>query len=699
MIRTDKSWTIRSGQSTLLTAALVLLMAPINSHAAAPALEEIVVTGEFRQTDINRLPASVSVIGVQEMQARAAQHLEDVTGIVPNLNVTSGASRARYYQIRGIGERGQFEEPLNSSVGLLIDGVDFSGVGGVATLFDVEQIEVFRGPQGTRYGANALAGLINVKTNDPSDVLEGNLRAEAGNYDSYGVGGALSGPIGETVSARLAGNYYRSNGFADNDFTDDDDTNERDELMLRGKVVWQVSDATELSAMLGRVEIDNGYDAFSLDNKRDTLSDQPGQDKHDATFGSLGFDWSGGDVFGLQGLVSYADSDISYGYDEDWVFVGFDPAEYSSFDSYDRDRQTATLELIATSESGGRLFGESTDWALGVYALNTQVDLTRTYTFLAEPFDSDYEVDRIALFGQTESALTERMNLTLGLRYEYHSSEYDDSNGVDFDPDDDLFGAKIALDYMLNDSTMAYISAAKGYKAGGFNTLGSLDPDLREFDPEDLYNLEAGVKGSWFEDSLSARISAFYMWRDDMQVESSVVRVRPDGSSEFIQFVGNASDGTNSGFEAELEFRATDGLTLFANLGLLFSEYDGFVNAAGEDLDGRDQAQAPEYQFFLGADYRFGNGLFLRAEVEGKDDYYFSDNHDGKSDAYELLNLAAGIDRGNWSVTLWGRNVTDEDYFVRGFFFGNDPRDFYEPKVYTQLGEPARYGMTLEWQY
>ena len=184
MTRTDKSWAIRSGQSTLtatlLTAALMLLMAPSNSHAAAPALEEIVVTGEFRQTDINRLPASVSVIGVQEMQARAAQHLEDVTGIVPNLNVTSGASRARYYQIRGIGERGQFEEPLNSSVGLLIDGVDFSGVGGVATLFDVEQIEVFRGPQGTRYGANALAGLINVKTNEPSDVLEGNLRAGSG---------------------------------------------------------------------------------------------------------------------------------------------------------------------------------------------------------------------------------------------------------------------------------------------------------------------------------------------------------------------------------------------------------------------------------------------------------------------------------------------------------------------------------------
>jgi len=290
------------------------------------------------------------------------------------------------------------------------------------------------------------------------------------------------------------------------------------------------------------------------------------------------------------------------------------------------------------------------------------------------------------------------MTLTLGLRYEYHTSDYSDSNDVNFDPDDDLFGAKVALDYLLNDSTMVYASAAKGYKAGGFNTLGSLDPDLREFDPEDLYNLEIGIKGSWFDDSLTGRFSGFYMWRDDMQVESSVVRARPDGSSEFIQFVGNASDGSNSGFEAEVTYQLTDGLELFANLGLLFTEYDGYVNAQGEDLDGRDQAQAPKYQFFVGADYRFGNGFFLHAEIEGKDDYYFSDNHDQQSKAYELINLAAGIERGSWRATAWGRNVTDKDYFVRGFFFGNDPRDFYTPKLYTQLGEPARYGVTLEWQ-
>jgi outer membrane receptor protein involved in Fe transport len=681
-----------------LAAAVTAQGQEVKQAETAQVIEEILVTGEFRAVDINRLPASISVIGAEEMQLRAVQHLEDISGIVPNLNVTSGASRARYFQLRGIGERGQFEEPLNSSVGLLIDGVDFSGVGGVATLYDVSQVEVFRGPQGTRYGANALAGLISVRTNDPTESLDGNLRMEAGNYDSYGLSGAVSGPLTETISARLAANYYRSDGFADNNFTGDDDGNERDELMLRGKASWQVSETTELTAMLGRIEIDNGYDAFSLDNDRDTLSDQPGHDQHDATFGSIGVDWRSSDVFRIEALAAYADSNIGYGYDEDWVFVGFDPDEYSSFDSYDRDRRTATLEVKVASQADGRLFNDSTDWVVGVYALDSDVDLTRTYTFLPGPFDSDYEVDRYALFGQSETALSDRLNLTFGLRYEYHTSDYSDSNGVNFDPDDDLVGAKVALDYLLDDSTMVYASAAKGYKAGGFNTLGTLDPDLREFDPEDLYNLEIGVKGSWLGDTLTGRFSGFYMWRDDMQVESSVVRTRPDGSSEFIQFVGNASDGSNWGFEAEVEYQATDRLTLFANLGLLFTEYDGYVNSAGEDLDGRDQAQAPNYQFFAGADYRFGNGFFIHIEVEGKDDYYFSDNHDEQSDAYELINLAAGIERDSWTATAWGRNVTDEDYFVRGFFFGNDPRDFYTPKLYTQLGEPARYGLTVEWQ-
>ena len=123
-----------------------------------PPEERVVVTGEFRDSALDDLPASITVLDAQALETRSARHLEEALALAPNVNVAGGSSRSRFFQIRGIGERGQFVEPLNPSVGLLVDGIDLSTAASGATLFDVEQIEVFRGPQGTRYGANALGG-------------------------------------------------------------------------------------------------------------------------------------------------------------------------------------------------------------------------------------------------------------------------------------------------------------------------------------------------------------------------------------------------------------------------------------------------------------------------------------------------------------------------------------------------------------
>jgi len=148
----------------------------------AVELPEVVVTAQLRQSDELSVPSSMSVVSEQVITARAAQHFEEVINTIPNVNFSSGSNRARYFQIRGIGERSQFVSPLNASVGLLVDGVDFSGVGSIATMLDVDQIEVLRGPQGTIYGANALAGLINIKTKDPHDEFEAGIRLTAGEY-------------------------------------------------------------------------------------------------------------------------------------------------------------------------------------------------------------------------------------------------------------------------------------------------------------------------------------------------------------------------------------------------------------------------------------------------------------------------------------------------------------------------------------
>lgn len=672
----------------------------------APIIEEIVVTAEFRANSVNRTPASVSVVEVGDLRGRAVQHLEDILAQVPNVNYAGGSSRARFYQIRGIGERGQFEEPLNASVGLLIDGVDFSGIGTAAVLHDVSQVEVLRGPQGTIYGANALAGLMSIRTNQPTETFEGGLTLDAGNYDAFGVGLTLSGPMTDTLGGRLAVRKYEDDGFYDNTFLEASDTNGRDELSVRGRLDWAASDRLDLGLTLGHLDISNGYDAFSLDNNRRTRSDEPGQDAQKSTYGALTADWQLNDAVVLEGSIGHATSELDYGYDEDWTFVGFHPFEYSSTDRYERERDTTTLDLRLLSADAGRLFGGSTSWVVGVYGLSQEVDLTRTYTFLPAPFESSFEIDRLALYGELTADLSDRARLTFGLRGERHESSYDDSEGVTFDPKDDLWGGRLIFEWDLNAQALIYASVTRGYKAGGFNASNSLDADLREFDPEVLWNYELGLKGRWFDDRFTGRFSLFTMDRDDVQIGTSIVRERPDGSSEFIQLTSNAAGGTNRGLEMELTWAVTDTFELFGSLGLLDTEFEDFVNSSGEDLDGEEQAHAPRYQFFIGAEYRSPMGLYARLELEGKDSFYYSDSRrfsdrpdELVSEPYELWNAAIGYERERWDLRLWGRNLTDETYTVRGFYFPNDPRDNYTERGWFQLGDPRRYGLTFNLKF
>jgi outer membrane receptor protein involved in Fe transport len=290
----------------IITACLVTLATPALGQEP---LEEIVVTGEFRDTALDALPASVSVLDGETIEDRAARHLEEVLALIPNLNLAGGSARSRFFKIRGIGERGQFAEPFNPSVGVIIDGVDLSTTANAATLFDVEQVEVFRGPQGTRYGANALAGLVNVRTNSPTGAFEARMGLDAANYDALTLDAAVSGPLAERLGARLAVQQHSSDGFIDNPYLGRTDTNERDELSMRGKLRWLAADNLSVDVVLGRVDVDNGYDAFSLDNDRNTLSDEPGRDAVESTFGSIDIAWNGPAAFTVEASAGNALAD------------------------------------------------------------------------------------------------------------------------------------------------------------------------------------------------------------------------------------------------------------------------------------------------------------------------------------------------------------------------------------------------------
>ncbi len=683
--------------SFLLPAFLSLTSGP--AGAAENTIEEIVVSADFRARSELDTVGSISVMTEAAIKSRAAQHFEELANAIPNVNYASGSSRARFFQIRGIGERSQFVAPINPSVGFLVDNVDFSGAATIATMMDVEQVEVLRGPQGTRYGANALAGLINVKTHDPEDQFAANLKLGAADYNTETMSAMITGPLTEAVSGRLAVGSHRSDGYYENGYLGTKENNAQDEISIRGKLRAEMSESWTLDLTLSHVDVDNGYDAFTLDNSRTTLSDEPGQDRQESLALAIDSSWQLND-FDLELIVGLADSDMEYGYDEDWTFAGIHPDGYMSSDSYIRDRETRSFELRFLSNESSRLFSDSTDWLFGVYTLNSAESLRRDYTFLTSSFRSNYDFDTAAVFFQLDSALSEKLTLETGLRVERRDTSYTDSELLSFSPAETLWGGRIALKYLLNSNTMAYASVARGYKAGGFNTDGTLDAGLREFGEEFLLEYELGVKSNLLENRLHLKAALFHDDRHEQQVKSSTGRIRADGSTEFIDFIGNAAEGTNNGMEFEAVWYPSERLGLTASIGLLDATFDSFLNSENQDLSGRDQAHAPGYMGHLAADYNLG-AWSLSVSLDAKDDFYFSDSHNIQSDPYELLNMNLSYAGDRWSLSFWGRNLTNKDYAVRGFFFGefgNDPRKGYAPEPYLQFGEPRVIGISYEVQ-
>jgi outer membrane receptor protein involved in Fe transport len=685
-----------------LVAAIVLASPLLAVTSLADTIEEIIVTADFRDIELQKMPASVTVLTAEDIRSRSAQHLEQLLALAPNVNFSSGSSRTRYIQIRGIGERSQFASPINPSVGTIIDGVDFSGIGSAGTLFDVERVEILRGPQGTRYGANALAGIIAIQSTAPSEDSNGYVESMIGNYDSWSLGAANGGALTDDLLYRASIQQYKSDGYVDNVFLNRDDTNGFDEFTLRTKLRWLASDNLTVDASLFFIDIDNGYDAFSLDRNGDTLSDEPGKDTQKTSAVSVNADWSINSKLDAQFIASYADSDLEYGFDEDWSFVGIAPAdEYSSTDNYVRDRKNSTLESRLLSGEDGRILGDTTDWLVGIYYENRDEDLQRDFvdfdTFTDARLLSSYRTQNLAIFGETTTALSDQFNLTIGLRVEQWDADYKDSSAVILDADENLYGGKIVLDYQASDEDLLYASLARGYKPGGVNTDGTLNQTEREFDTEYQWAYEVGYKSSLLDDSLQIRLAAFYNDRQDMHIKDSIIPV--GGPGAFVDYITNAAEGSNYGLEIESVWQATDALRVFANGGLLRTDIDECDTAGCIDLVGRDQPHAPRYQYAAGVKYDVSDNVYVQLDIEAKDEFYFSSSHDAKSASYELLNAQIAYEMDAWSVALWGRNLTDEDVETRGFRFGNDPRDGYATQTYVQLGEPRSVGLTGRYNF
>ena len=690
---------------SLITATLLpLLAAPIYANADDTELEKIIVTGDFQQESIQTLSASASLFSENEMNQRGATYLDEMLASAANVNFAAGASRGRYIQIRGVGLRSQFVDPINPSVGLVIDGINYSGLGGSSLLFDIDQVEIYRGPQGTRFGADGMAGMIQMQSANATSDPSLKLHLGAGTYNSHEAGLAASTGLTDDTSARVSYFRRKSDGYVDNLYLDKP-TQDQDEQVARFKLNSQLTAHLNSELNLHYIDINNGYDAFTLDNSRNSLADQPGEDNQQSYAIGLNNTYTGFDAFDVNLNLSAIDTELFYSFDEDWVCndtnkpqlcaAGLHPDGYSSTDIYSRDRDDQALDLKFTGKAG--------NWVAGIYYQNRDVDLERQYTWLANPFASTYETNNIAAYGQLATAIGPKTTLITGLRVEQYQGDYTDSNGFIEETDDIMLGGKIALEYQVIDRTMIYTSITRGYKAGGINSEAlakakdeglSLDADFfkqhTSFDPEYLWSGEFGVKGSSLDDKFTLRLAAFYMHRDNIQLKSWQV-----SDQQFTGYVANASSGSNYGLEIEGSYLLTDNLLISGSAGYLDTKINDFVTKSGLNQDGREQAQAPKYQYAFSARYNVTDELYAMLGVEGKDDYYFSDSHNAQAPNTNLVNASLGYEAENWAVRAWARNVFDETVPTRGFEFGNNPLDGYTSQTYIQLGEPRVAGVTF----
>ncbi|MEL7311736.1 MAG: TonB-dependent receptor [Pseudomonadota bacterium] len=701
--------------SAILALACAHAMAQSTTNEVVP-LDEIVVAGSLTQKTLDEIPTSIAVIGRDAIERSTATHFEQLGLQVANLNFAGGSNRARYFQIRGIGERSQYEGAPNPSVGFIIDDVDFSAIGGVSSTWDLERVEVLRGPQATRYGANALAGLVYLESVAPSDVFESRVRLQTGNDGLTDIAAAAGGPLTEEIGYRVSLHRTEQDGFRDNVFLGRDDTNGRDETSARLRLRWTPSDVTTVDATLWYADFDNGYDAFALDNGFTTFSDSPGRDAQRTRALSLRANHAVTPAVTVTSVTGYARSNIEFSFDADWgnqaywenFFAPPDDApfaaDYDFFSRRDRVRETINQEIRLQSGEDGRWFSGTTEWIVGVYALHLRESLDTfdrgvfTDGSFAPSLDvrtssSDYAATSVSGFGELNVSLSSRDTLSFGARLERREIDYSDSAGLDVSPDESAIGGHIRWLHTFDDTWSGYVGLSRGFRLGGFN-LGEVPAGRREFDAEFLWNLEGGVRRS--SETLSWGLSVFYAERDDQQVDTSF-QLDPTDPSTFVFFVDNAASGRNFGLEFDARWQLNRNWSAFSTLGLLRAEFDDFVSPE-VDLSGRDQAHAPRYTAAVGAEWRSDNGWFARGDVTAKDDFFFSNSHDQRARSQSIANAQVGYAAEQWQVTLWSRNLFDERYATRGFFFGNEPPDFAATE-YRRLGDPRQYGLTFEWYY
>ncbi|MEM9255584.1 MAG: TonB-dependent receptor [Pseudomonadota bacterium] len=714
----------RSHTLALAAGLATVLNAPQTPAQTDPlVLEEVMVTARKRVESLQEVPQAISAMTETEIQASFARDIRDLQGMAPNLVIdkVGAGPGVTAISIRGISHQ-DVEKSFDPAVGVVLDGVFLgTNTGQELQIFDMERIEVLRGPQGTLFGRNSIGGIINVTRTQPTGEWGARIRGTYGDYDRYDVDGVFNFPkVFDMLSTKLTyTTRQQEEGFYDNVFLGED-VPEVDYESYVGVLLLEPTDALSLKYTYQHDEDDSDTAATSNVSQPDDLlcfgfgrcgrSDTEPElgilvtDQNFSNAQSLELDahtveanWLLSEGMQLTYLFGYRDTDEST--DQDFDSTSIDFFSTSRVQTYDQ-----TSHELRLSDN----IGDSIQYTVGGYYWDSKYKLDQTTFYLANILDpnlappgttlladAEQKTDAWAAFFEVDYFFLEDWTLTLGGRYTEEEKEFKVSNDVDIagsgfivpifstfgDPgegDWDEFTPKVSLSWDVNDDMMLYATYAQGFRSGGLNGRAASELTARlTYDPEFVDMYELGMKSNWLNNRVMFNVAAFYQIYDDKQEE---LVIPSDSAAGQETITVNAAKATMLGLELDSRALITDSWLVGFNLGLLDAEYDNFKAAlepGGEELDlsDLDLRRAPDYTFAVHTNYdmTIGSGVATaQLMYRYRDDQYttFLNEPMGFSKGNGILDASLAYQWENWNLRVFGRNLTDEDETTAALIVG-----------------------------
>lgn len=692
-------------------AALTALLAtqPLVALAQETAddlmLEEVTVTAQRRTERLQDVPVAVTAYTAAEIEARGISSTRDILPMTPNVtydeSFTVGNS---FVSVRGVAQINNADSP----VAIVVDGVPQNSQKQLRMeLFDVERIEVLKGPQGALYGRNAIGGAINIVTRNPSNEFEGWAQVGAGSGNLRSASGAVSGPIVEDkLLFRLSGAYKDSDGTIENvflrekvDFYESKDVRARFLILPTESLTIDVRGS--FSDIDGGAVMDASMDpALSGNANRKVLprSNILGNSAREISDATVKIDWRT-DAATLTAITGYTDLTEDYYGDLDFCNPVDCPAGIFGLGPQADQRQVLDIKLLSQEVRLASPDDRRLRWIVGGFYLATDRELQTVANLLIPNIpgiplianDEENDNEAYSAFAQVDFDFTDRTTLGVSLRYDRDNREQTNASDPSRPTRSKSFSdvqPRVVLDHKFTDDQLVYVTYATGFRSGGFNGVGG-----RPFKAETLQNYEVGYKSTWWDNRLRLNAAVFQSRSEDYQF------FYLDFDQGGAQVIDNLDKVEFTGAELEWQVQATRYWTLLGAVGLLDSDVKAFDPTLTVPVErGNRTPKTQKSTFSVGSQLEIPLGALtgtVRIDYGrwGKK-YWHPDNVDVR-DPVNMLDLRVSIGGERWTATAWGRNVLDEFYFqdFNAVEFGAPGVDLGSPS------SPDTYGVELRYQF